>query len=852
MKVRASFIFAIVAIICLGFPAFVPVRAEEVESEVNAEEAADFKATTETETTEKEQETMKNPETFEFQAEVNRLMDILINSLYQNKDVFLRELISNASDAIDKIRFLSLTDSSILEGENKDELDIRISFDEAEGTLTIADKGIGMSKQDLIEHLGTVAKSGTTHFVEQLAQGADLNLIGQFGVGFYAVYLVSDKVRVVSKTVDSDQHVWESSADGTFTVGEDPRGNTLTHGSEITLYLKDDAKEYLDQAKLEELIKRFSEFITFPIYLYKSHTETVEVPIEEEEEEEDVFEGEDIEEVNAEDQEENKQENEKPKTRTEEKTVWSWEQMNKQKAIWSRDKSEISDDEYKNFYKTLNKGGEEDPLTWIHFKAEGEIDFRAILYLPSKAPSDLYDDFYSKKISNIRLYVRKVLIQDNFEDLIPRYLNFLVGVVDSDDLPLNVSREQLQQDKVLKVMGKKLVRKAIEMIKKLASEDEPEEEEKEETEEATEPEVEETKEEETTETEEKEKTDYKDFWEQFGKNIKIGVIEDSANRNKLSKLLRYKSTKSDDKWISLEQYVKNMKDWQKQIYFVSGEDLENLKNNLFLEKFEKKDVEVLYFTDPIDEYVVQNLKEFDGKTLQDITKEGVEFGDEADEAKERTKQYKSMFEDLTKWMKELLGDKVEKVEVSERLESAPAVLSTTKWGYSATMERIMKSQALQNPERAKYMQAKKILEINPRHPIIIELNNMVKADAEDETAKAFANLLFDSSLMNSGFMITEPEAFAKRVYSMMQKGMNIDSLDLAPEIEVTKDEEEEETTTAAPEAPETPEAPKAQEGQEIHFDSSNAEQMSEEEFQESLKRDRENRNEEKEEEEEDL
>ena len=343
-----------------------------------------------------------------------------------------------------------------------------MKFDEEAGTLTITDKGIGMTKQDLIENLGTVAKSGTTQFVEKMAAGADLSMIGQFGVGFYSVYLVADRVVVRSKNDEDVQHIWESSADSTFKVGVDPEGNTLGRGTEITLYLKDDAKEYLDADKLEGLIKKYSEFITFPIYLYKSHTETVEVPVEEEEEE-DVFEGEDLEE-NEEEKEEEEAESEKPKTRTEEKTVWEWELMNPQKAIWSRDKSEITDEEYTNFYKTLVRNSEQEPLTWTHFKAEGEIDFKCILYLPKKAAADLYEDFYHKKMQNLHLYVRKVLIADSFDDLLPRYLSFVVGVVDSDDLPLNVSREQLSQDKVLKVMGKKIVRKAIEMIKKLAEE----------------------------------------------------------------------------------------------------------------------------------------------------------------------------------------------------------------------------------------------------------------------------------------------------------------------------------------------------------------------------------------------
>ena len=339
-----------------------------------------------------------------------------------------------------------------------------MKFDEEAGTLTITDKGIGMTKQDLIENLGTVAKSGTTQFVEKMAAGADLSMIGQFGVGFYSVYLVADRVVVRSKNDEDVQHIWESSADATFKVGVDPAGNTLGRGTEITLYLKDDAKEYLDADKLEGLIKKYSEFITFPIYLYKSHTETVEVPVEEEEEE-DVFEGEDLEEEgSAEEKEEEEAESEKPKTRTEEKTVWDWELMNPQKAIWSRDKSEITDEEYTNFYKTLVRNSEQEPLTWTHFKAEGEIDFKCILYLPKKAAADLYEDFYHKKMQNLHLYVRKVLIADSFDALLPRYLSFVVGVVDSDDLPLNVSREQLSQDKVLKVMGKKIVRKAIEMI----------------------------------------------------------------------------------------------------------------------------------------------------------------------------------------------------------------------------------------------------------------------------------------------------------------------------------------------------------------------------------------------------
>ena len=695
-----------------------------------------------------------------------------------------------------------------------------MKFDEEAGTLTITDKGIGMTKQDLIENLGTVAKSGTTQFVEKMAAGADLSMIGQFGVGFYSVYLVADRVVVRSKNDEDVQHIWESSADATFKVGVDPAGNTLGRGTEITLYLKDDAKEYLDADKLEGLIKKYSEFITFPIYLYKSHTETVEVPVEEEEEE-DVFEGEDLEEEgSAEEKEEEEAESEKPKTRTEEKTVWDWELMNPQKAIWSRDKSEITDEEYTNFYKTLVRNSEQEPLTWTHFKAEGEIDFKCILYLPKKAAADLYEDFYHKKMQNLHLYVRKVLIADSFDDLLPRYLSFVVGVVDSDDLPLNVSREQLSQDKVLKVMGKKIVRKAIEMINKLAEEGEVKEAAEEKSEQTEQAEATEATTE-TTETKtEEDNANYIELWEQFGKSLKIGVIEDSANRNKLARLLRYKSSLSEGKWTSLEHYVERMKDWQKQIYYVSGDSVEKVESSMFLDAFKKRGVEVLYFTEPIDEYVAQNLREYSGKSLQDITKEGVEFGDEKERAKKLQKEYESRFEVLTSWMKELLGDKVDKVEVTTTLETAPAVLSTSKYGYSATMERIMKSQALQNPEKAKYMKAHKIMMLNPRHPIIANLKNLVEEDGESDVARDLANLLYDSSLMNSGFMIEEPNEFATRLYTLMKESLQLDSLELEPEIELPEEEKDEEDENT------------------IKLDASNAEQMDEDEFRAQLKKDR--------------
>jgi len=555
-------------------------------------------------------------ESFEFQAEVNRLMDIIINSLYKNKDIFLRELISNGSDALDKIRFLAVSDEEAL--ASKKELEINISFDKDARTLTITDSGVGMTKADLVANLGTVAKSGTTNFVEAMSGGGgDLSLIGQFGVGFYSVYLVADKVRVASKNNADEQYIWESTADSSFTIAKDPRGDTLGRGTEITLYLKEDAGEFLDQDRLDELIKRYSEFITFPISLYKSKTETVEVPDDDDDEEEAV----DDEEENDDDEddlevEDDEDDEDDEEVKTETVTTWAWERVNTQAAIWSRDSKEVEENEYKDFYKSISKDFR-DPATWIHFRAEGEVEFKSILYIPSEAPYDMYDNYYQKS-AQLRLYVRKVLITDEFEDLVPRYLNFLRGVVDSDDLPLNVSRETLQQHKVLKVMGKKLVRKALEMLRKLASSKEEDDDESD------------AEKDEEDDDEDKDEDPYIKFWRAFGKNIKLGIIEDAPNRSKLQKLLRFKSNKSGEGFVSLEEYVERMPDWQKSIYYISGESVEGVENSPFLEKLKKKDLEVLYLVDPIDEYAIQHVTEYDGKKLQSVTKEGLSFGDSSE------------------------------------------------------------------------------------------------------------------------------------------------------------------------------------------------------------------------------
>jgi heat shock protein beta len=738
----------------------------------------------------------KGEEKFEFQAEVSRLMDIIINSLYKKKEIFLRELISNGSDALDKVRFLSVQDPSIL-GDKKD-LEIRIKFDKDARTLSITDTGVGMTKADLVANLGTVAKSGTTNFVEAMSGGGgDLSLIGQFGVGFYSVYLVADRVQVTSKHNDDDQHIWDSTADASFTVAKDPRGNTLGRGSEIKLFLKEDASEFLEQNRLEELVKRYSEFITFPMFLYKSKTESIEVPVEEEGEEEEeeeteetedaAKEGEDAakegedkegEELEAED-EEAETKNEEVKTKTETRTVWEWSRINDAQPIWTREKKDVKDDEYASLYKGLSKDTQ-DPLDWIHFKAEGEIEFKSILFIPKGAQSEGFNNYYSKSTS-LRLYVRKVMITDEFEELMPRYLNFIKGVVDSDDLPLNVSRETLQQHKVLKVMGKKLVRKALEMLRKMAQESKKN----------AEADKEKTEGGDDEKKEDKKEDKYLKFWELFGKNIKLGLIEDSANRTKLSKLLRFQTSKSGGKLISLEEYVENMKDWQKDIYYISGSSLDEVKKSAFLESCRAKDVEVLYLTDPIDEYAVQNLTEFDGKKLQAVTKEGLKFGDEDEKiVAKRDKLYAETFKPLTDALKTTLSSKVDKVVISTRVVESPAVLVTSKYGYSANMERIMKSQAFSDQQQATHMVSKKTMEVNPRHPIVVNLNKMFAENKDSQEAKDLGALLFDTALINSGFTMERTEEFAARMYRMMQGNLKLDSLELAPEMEVKEDEPE--------------------------------------------------------------
>uniref|UniRef100_A0A7S4F8G9 Histidine kinase/HSP90-like ATPase domain-containing protein n=2 Tax=Chrysotila carterae TaxID=13221 RepID=A0A7S4F8G9_CHRCT len=484
----------------------------------------------------------KPGEQFQFQADVNKLMDIIINSLYSKKEIFLRELISNGSDALDKVRFMSLTDPSVLGEGDTAKLEMKLIADKEAKTLTLIDRGCGMSKEDLINQLGTVAQSGTSSFIEAFSEGADVNLIGQFGVGFYSVYLVADTVAVHSKSNDDDkQWVWESSADSTFSVTEDV-GEQLGRGTKIVLTLKEDALEFLEEERLKGLIRRYSEFINFPIYLYTTKEEEEEVPIEEGDDEGEEVEEEEDESEDEEDEEiedaEDEEEDDAPKTKKVKKTVSDWELINDAKALWTRNPADITEEEYKSFYQSLTKDFGE-PLTHTHFSAEGEVEFKSILYIPKEAGHDVYNDYY-KKQNNLKLYVRRVMITDEFDELLPKYLGFIKGVVDSDSLPLNVSREMLQQNKVLKVIGKKMTRKALAMIKSLADADKKDGDEEEEEEEGEES----PKKDESEVDKEDGESKYDQFWKSFGKYIKMGLIEDAANRTRLAKLLRYATSKS--------------------------------------------------------------------------------------------------------------------------------------------------------------------------------------------------------------------------------------------------------------------------------------------------------------------
>ncbi|XP_063783856.1 endoplasmin [Pseudophryne corroboree] len=704
-------------------------------------------------------EIREKSEKFAFQAEVNRMMKLIINSLYKNKEIFLRELISNASDALDKIRLISLTDDVALAAN--EELTIKIKCDKEKNMLHITDTGIGMTKDELVKNLGTIAKSGTSEFLNKLTevQGdgqSTSELIGQFGVGFYSAFLVADRVIVTSKHNNDTQHIWESDSNEFF-VTEDPRGDTLGRGTTITLVLKEEATDYLELETIKNLVRKYSQFINFPIYVWSSKTETVEEPIDEEEAKEEKDEETD-EEAAVEEEDEEK----KPKTKKVEKTIWDWELMNDIKPIWQRPSKEVEEDEYKAFYKSFSKESD-DPMAHVHFTAEGEVTFKSILFIPATAPRGLFDEYGSKRSDYIKLFVRRVFITDDFHDMMPKYLNFVKGVVDSDDLPLNVSRETLQQHKLLKVIRKKLVRKTLDMIKKIADD-----------------------------------KFNGTFWKEFGTNVKLGVIEDHSNRTRLAKLLRFQSSNHKTELTSLEQYVERMKEKQDKIYFMAGASRKEVESSPFVERLLKKGYEVVFLIEPVDEYCIQALPEFDGKRFQNVAKEGLKF-DESDQAKEAHEALEKEYEPLLTWMKDkALKDQIEKAVLSQRLTQSPCALVASQYGWSGNMERIMKAQAYQTGKdisTSYYSSQKKTLEVNPRHPLIKDLLRRVKENEDDQTVSDLAVVLLETATLRSGYQLPDTKAYGERIERMLRLSLNIDldaKVDEEPEEPEVTDEAEQE------------------------------------------------------------
>jgi len=623
---------------------------------------------------------MSKTQTHAFQTEISQLLDLMINSLYSQKEIFLRELISNSSDAIDKRRFEALTDSSLLNDE--EELAVTITTDKEAGTLTISDNGIGMSHDEVIENIGTIARSGTKKFMEALKASKDneddVNLIGQFGVGFYSVFMVSDKVTVLTRKAGGDSAVqWESDGKGEFTIGEGTKDDA---GTSITLHLTDDDQEYLEDFRLKHIIHTYSEHISLPIKMLGS------VPLDEE--------GKPQEGVEAE-----------------------LETVNTGTALWARPKNEISDEEYQGFYQGLSYDMEP-PLSTLHHKVEGNMEYTSLLFIPQKAPMDLWNRDNKK---GIKLYVRRVFIMDDAEHLMPNYLRFVKGVVDSQDLPLNVSREILQGDRDIQKIKASSVKRVLDELKRLAN---------------------------------KEADSYQGFWSEFGQALKEGVVEDHTNKDKITPLLRFSSTSndSDEQTVSLDDYVGRMQEDQDSIYYITADSYKAAKGSPHLEMFSKKGIEVLLLSDPVDEWLVNSLNEYNEKPLKSVSKGGVDLSE--DEKKEQDEQ-KEALSPITDKLQETLNESVKEVRLTNRLTESPACLVADENDPGANLERIMKAMGQDAPS------TKPILEINPEHALIKQLDT--GSDVFDE----WAQVLFDQAALSEGAQIKDPARYVKLVNKLL-------------------------------------------------------------------------------------
>eukprot|EP01128_Nolandella_sp_AFSM9_P000336 TRINITY_DN104_c0_g1_i1.p1 TRINITY_DN104_c0_g1~~TRINITY_DN104_c0_g1_i1.p1 ORF type:complete len:757 (+),score=277.02 TRINITY_DN104_c0_g1_i1:149-2419(+) len=674
-----------------------------------------------------------------YEAEINRLMSIIIDSLYSNRDVFLRELVANSADALDKIRFQSLSDPSALEANS--ELKIEIRADAENNILYIRDTGIGMTKSDMINNLGSVAKSGTREFLQKASQ-ADTQLIGQFGVGFYSAFLVADKVTVTSKNNDDEQYIWESVIDdsASYSVTKDPRGNTLGRGTLITLHLKEDATEYALAGKPQELIKRYNEFIQFPIYVWTAHEEEVPMPEVEEAPEAEVDEG-DIASDEVDEDEEAAAAEPLPPIMME---VWDWEQVETAEPIWRRPKDEITEEQYNDFFKNVLRDYA-DPLAKTHFKTEGDIEFTSLLYIPSNPPGDMLRFEYN---TNLKLYVKRVFITDDFEDLMPSYLNFLKGIIDSDDLPLNVNRETLQESKILQKIKKRVVRKTLKLFADLMR-DEPE--------------------------------TYSSFYDKYATNLKLGCVQDRANMARLSKLLMFYSSDDTEKRITFDEYVENMKEGQEDIYYLGGESIAQLKNSPLIQRIVAKGYTVLLLPEPIDEYALGALGQYDAKyKFVDVAKDGLNL-DEDDEASQ--KELDETYKPLTEWIVSQLSERISKATVSMRLTTAPLAIVASASGYSANMERVIKAQALHDDRYYPKTPQKHVLEVNPRHPIVQRLLRLIEENEENSETSDIINVLYDVALLNSGYNLADPTLLSDRITRMSAIALSVD-----PDAEIEAEE----------------------------------------------------------------